>query len=296
MILLKTQARASRRQSLAGCESSRDGSIFAWSTFNSRLSQKQKIANKDPKDQKKHPFFQFRVQTQKHPFFDFEYKLMKTTLFSKSRTFHVREHAQKKTLFYAKFGTIMRTRSQYRVTTPGRTCGEVKRNETKRREKKVGEEHRKLRYMRKSIEKDANVHYHRNGVRIRYITNTALELIKFKADIERSLYRECGNVPWVSQLVPTYPSGQEHENPKPDWNSEQVPPFRQGKDEQANTEWKELMNVEWGHVVKWNEMKRNGGRKKVGGEQRKLRYENKHIEKDANVHYHRNLFRIRLKN
>ena len=122
MILLKTQALASRRQSLAGCESSRDGSIFAWSTFNSRLSQKQKIANKDPKDQKKkkHNFFQFRVQAQKHPFFDFEYKLMKTTLFvSKSRTFHVREHAQKKTPFYAEFGTIMRTRSQYRVTTPG---------------------------------------------------------------------------------------------------------------------------------------------------------------------------------
>ena len=84
MILLKTQALASRRQSLAGCESIRDGSIFAWSTFNSRLSQKQKIANKDPKDQeKKHPFFQFRVQAQKHPFFDFEYKLMKTTLFFK---------------------------------------------------------------------------------------------------------------------------------------------------------------------------------------------------------------------
>ena len=40
MILLKTQALASRRQSLAGCESSRDGSIFACSTFNSRLSQK----------------------------------------------------------------------------------------------------------------------------------------------------------------------------------------------------------------------------------------------------------------
>ena len=71
MILLKTQALASRRQSLAGCELSRDGSIFAWSTFNSRLSQKQKIANKDPKDQKKHPFFQFRVQAQKHPFFRF---------------------------------------------------------------------------------------------------------------------------------------------------------------------------------------------------------------------------------
>ena len=87
MILLKTQALASRRQSLAGCESSRDGSIFAWSTFNSRLSQKQKIANKDPKDQKKKntPFFQFRVQAQKHPFIDFEYKLMKTTLFFQNR-------------------------------------------------------------------------------------------------------------------------------------------------------------------------------------------------------------------
>ena len=85
LILLKTQALASRRQSLAGCESSRDGSILAWSTFNSRLSQKQKIANKDPKDQKKHPFFQFRVQAQNTLFFDFEYKLMKTTLFLQYR-------------------------------------------------------------------------------------------------------------------------------------------------------------------------------------------------------------------
>ena len=117
MILLKTQALASRRQSLAGCESSRDGSIFAWSTFNSRLSQKQKIANKDPKDQKKKntPVFNFEYKLKNTLFFDFEYKLMKTTLF-----FKIREHAKKKkTPFYAKFGMIMRTRSQYRVTTPG---------------------------------------------------------------------------------------------------------------------------------------------------------------------------------
>ena len=122
MILLKTQALASRRQSLAGCESSRDGSIFAWSTFNSRLSQKQKIANKDPKDQKK----------KTTPFFNFEYKLKNTLLFrfrvqahENNPFFQNREHAQKKTPFYAKFGTIMRTRSQYRVTTPGRRPGLV---------------------------------------------------------------------------------------------------------------------------------------------------------------------------
>ena len=120
MILLKTQALASRRQSLAGCESSRDGSIFAWSTFNSRLSQKQKIANKDPKDQKKkHPFFSISSTGSKTPFFRFRVQAHENNLFSKSRTFHVREHAKKKTPFYAKFGTIMRTRSQYRVTTPG---------------------------------------------------------------------------------------------------------------------------------------------------------------------------------
>ena len=113
--------------------------------------------------------------------------------------------------------------------------------------------------MKKHIEKDANVHYHRNGVRIRYITNTVLELIEFKADIERSLCRECRNVPWVSQLVPTYPSEQEHENPKPDWNSEQVPPLRQGVDEQENTEWKELM-LKWYDIwydMIWNEIKWN---------------------------------------
>ena len=116
MILLKTQALASRRQSLAGCESSRNGSIFAWSTFNSRRSQKQKIANKDPKDQeKKHSFFQFRVQAQKHPFFRFRVQARENNPF-----FQNREHAKKNTPFYAKFGTIMRTRSQYRVTTPGR--------------------------------------------------------------------------------------------------------------------------------------------------------------------------------
>ena len=116
MILLKTQALASRRQSLAGCESSRDGSIFAWSTFNSRLSQKQKIANKDPKDQKKtHPFFQFRVQAQKAPFF-FRFRVQ---AHENNPFFQNREHANKKTPFYAKFGMIMRTRSQYRVTTPG---------------------------------------------------------------------------------------------------------------------------------------------------------------------------------
>ena len=96
MILLKTQALASRRQSLAGCESSREGSIFAWSTFNSRLSQKQKIANKDPKDQKKTtPFFQFRVQAQNTLFSDFEYKLMKTTLF-----FKIANMLKTKTPFY----------------------------------------------------------------------------------------------------------------------------------------------------------------------------------------------------
>ena len=92
MILLTTQALASRRQSLVGCESSRDGSIFAWSTFNSRLSQKQKIANKDPKDQKKtHPFFfNFEYKLKNTLFSDFEYKLMKTTFFQN------REHAKKK--------------------------------------------------------------------------------------------------------------------------------------------------------------------------------------------------------
>ena len=43
-------------------------------------------------------------------------------------------------------------------------------------------------------------------------------------------------IPRVSQLVPMYPSWQEHEYPKPDWKSEQFPPFWQGVDEQANTE------------------------------------------------------------
>ena len=122
MILLKTQALASRRQSLAGCESSRDVSIFAWSTFNSRLSQKQKIANKDPKDQKKKntPFFQFRVQAQKHPFFRFRVQAHENNPFFQNREYEMFANMQKKkTPFYAKFGTIMRTRSQYRVTTPG---------------------------------------------------------------------------------------------------------------------------------------------------------------------------------
>ena len=98
MILLKTQALASRRQLLAGCESSRDGSIYAWSTFNSRLSQKQKIENKDPKDQKKKtplfsisstssktPFFRFRVQAhENNPFFKIANMLKKRPLFTRN--------------------------------------------------------------------------------------------------------------------------------------------------------------------------------------------------------------------
>ena len=65
--------------------------------------------------EKKHPFFQFRVQAQKHPFFRFRVQAHEN-----NPCFQNREHAKKKTPFYAKFGTIMRTRSQYRVTTPGK--------------------------------------------------------------------------------------------------------------------------------------------------------------------------------
>ena len=53
-------------------------------------------------------FFTFWVHTKEiNPFF------------SISRTLYVREHSVKKTPFFAKFGTIMRTHLSMRVTTPG---------------------------------------------------------------------------------------------------------------------------------------------------------------------------------
>ena len=120
MILLKTQALASRRhQSLAGCESSRDGSIFAWSTFNSRLSQKTENCKQGPQGpEKKTPlFFNFEYKLKNTPFFRFP----STSSWKQPFFFKIANmlKKKKKTLFYAKFGTIMRTRSQYRVTTPG---------------------------------------------------------------------------------------------------------------------------------------------------------------------------------